>query len=60
MKVLLELLKGWNRAARCAAPQRKRLGVITVTGCSSVIVGSATGEAEERQAREQNGTDDVA
>ncbi len=45
------LLERWNRAARCAALQRKRLGVITVKHCYSVIFGSATGEGEEETGR---------
>lgn len=61
VKVGWKLLEGWNCAARCAALQRKRLGVITVKHCYSVIFGSATGEGEGRDRQgEKNGTDDVA
>lgn len=60
-KVGWALLEGWNPAARCAALQRKRLGVITVKHGYSVIFGSATGEGKEETGKEEkNGTDDVA
>lgn len=64
VKVGWRLKEGWNCTARCAALQRKRLGVITVKHRYSVIFGSATGEGEEEKGKEgkkkKSGTDDVA